>query len=235
MKKIRWSICDDSEYVCRSFELSMRKYEELEFVGSSNSADACLELCRKEAPDMLLLDIQMEEENSGICVLKKLKELLPDMKIIMLTSYDDNEYICSAFDNGADNYVLKNAPMQQLHDTIVQLFDGKYLIDNRIFDSLMERERKNSEKRDSLLILVSVISKLSASEYEILRLICSGYTYREISKMRFVEIGTIKKHVSRILKKFSVKRMSILAEELNRLRIFELASPLDSIGEERDK
>ena len=107
---IHWAICDDAEYLCKSFEWAFEKEPDLVFDGFATDEQSCLELVKEKRPEILLQDIQMEEPTTGIEIIPKLKEIVPDLKIIMLTNYDDDNYVFSAFVNGATDYVLKTLP-----------------------------------------------------------------------------------------------------------------------------
>ena len=223
-KTIRWCICDDAEYVCSSLVLALQKYSDLEFLEFATSSDDCITMCKNKKPDILLLDVQMESEYSGINLIPKIKTVSPSTKIIMLTGFDYDTYIFLAFSKGADNYILKNADTSDIHQAMLDIYNEKVNINSEIFSKLKSRVTQVEHQQQSLLLIITLMSKLSRSEYEILRAIYEGKKYKEIAKDRFVELGTIKKRVSRILAKFEVHSMQQLIKELEDLNIFDIYS-----------
>lgn len=223
-KTIRWCICDDAEYVCSSLVLALQKYSDLEFLEFATSSDDCITMCKNKKPDILLLDVQMESEYSGINLIPKIKTVSPSTKIIMLTGFDYDTYIFLAFSKGADNYILKYADTSDIHQAMIDIYNDKVNINREIFSKLKSHVTQVEHQQQSLLLIISLMSKLSRSEYEILRAIYDGKKYKEIAKDRFVELGTIKKQVSRILAKFEVHSMQQLIKELEDLNIFEIYS-----------
>lgn len=221
-KTIRWCICDDAEYVCESLALALQRYDDLKFLGFTTSSNDCIAMCKNKKPDILLLDIQMESEYSGINLIPKIKEVSPDTKVIILTGFDYDTYIFLAFSRGADNYLLKDADTSYVHQTMIDLYNDKVNIDHDLFSKLKTHVTQVEHQQQSLLLIISLMSKLSRSEYEILRAIYDGKKYKDIAQERFVELGTIKKQVSRILAKFEVHSMQQLIQDLEDLHIFDI-------------
>lgn len=222
MDKIRWAICDDVSSVCKSFELALKKYQDLEYLGCACTSENCLKLCSEKHPDLLLLDIMMEEADSGIVLIPEIKRVSPDTKIAMLTSYNDETHIFSAFSQGADNYIPKATKTQDLYTTMKSLCEGQCTMQGDIIQALVNQSRRIACQQQSLLYIITIMSTLSQSEFEILKEIYAGKTYSQIAQSRFVELGTIKKQSSRILHKFRSKNMKELIESLSRLHVFEL-------------
>lgn len=222
MEKIRWAICDDVSSVCKSFELALKKYQDLVYLGAACTSADCIRLCSQEKPDILLLDIMMEEENSGILLIPEIKRVSPDTKIAMLTSYSDETHIFSAFSQGADNYIPKSTKTEDVYTTMKNLYDGQCTMQGDVMQALVSQSRRIACQQQSLLYIITIMSTLSQSEFEILKEIYDGKTYSQIAQSRFVELGTIKKQSSRILHKFRSKNMKELIESLSRLHVFEL-------------
>ena len=222
MKKIHWGICDDNEYICFIYQTELSKYEYLEFSGDIHCAKDCLDFCAKHPIDILLLDIQLENETAGINIIPKIKKLFPMIKIIILTSYEDEEYIFSAFANGADDYFLKTLPIEQLSVKIQSVYDNTSSLSPNIAQTLSKKAKEISDYQKSLLYTLKIMTSLSTSEFEVLKLVCKGYSYKEISTYRYVDLGTVKAQASKILKKFDTHNMKQLAESLNKQKIFDL-------------
>lgn len=222
MNTIKWAICDDVSFVCESIELALKKYDELEHVGSAYSAEECKTVCAEKKPDIILLDIQMNTENEGLLLIPTLKQISPSTKIIMLTSHTDDELVFKAFSLGANNYISKSSPTEDIYTAIKNLHNGQCTIDGNIMQSLLSQTKKVAHHQQSLLYIVSLMSTLSRSEFEILRSAYDGLSYRQIAQERFVELGTIKKQVSRILRKFNANNMKELIEILTETNVFDI-------------
>lgn len=222
MAIINWSICDDAEFLCTSFKMGFKSNPDFCFVGESHDSTACLQMVREKKPDILLLDIQMETDTAGIDVIPFLKELQPSLKIIMLTNYDDENYIFKAFANGADNYIPKTLPNDLILDVIKDVYNNTAMLRPEIGKKLAKKSLDINNQNKSILYIIDIMAKLSNSEFEILKAIYSGNSYQKIADDRFVDISTVRSFVSRILKKFSVINMKSLIKDLSKLEVFDL-------------
>ena len=221
-KKISWVICDDAEHARSVYRRGLEKYEDLTLLGECADCESCVELCRKVTPDILLLDVQLEFDKLGIDAIPDVKDASPVTKIVMLSGYNDDDYIFLAFAKGADNYVLKEDSLKLLHDTMVNVYNSQNVISGDVAHTLVKKSRETEVRQRSLLQMLEIMSRLSVSEYEVLKLIYAGKSYREIAKERFVEVATIKVQASRILKKFNEKSMVVLIAQIKNLKLFDL-------------
>lgn len=224
---IHWAICDDAEYLCKSFEWAFENEPEMIFEGYAIDQQSCFQLVREKKPDILLLDIQMEEPTTGIELIPKLKKLLPELKIIMLTNYDDDNYIFSAFVNGATDYVLKTLSNQEILQVLYNVSENKTSLRPEIAKKLVQKSSEIQQQNQSLIYAINMLTKLSTSEFEVLRHCYYGDSYKQIAEARFVDVSTVRTLASRIIKKFKYDSMKNLVKSLTRLKVFEY---LDSQG-----
>lgn len=224
---IHWAICDDAEYLCKSFEWAFENEPELVFEGYATDESSCLKMIREKKPDILLLDIQMEELQTGINLIPKVKEILPELKIIMLTNYDDDNYIFSAFVNGATDYVLKTLPNREILQAIINVSENKTSLRPEIAQKLVQKSNEIQKQNLSLVYAINMLTRLSTSEFEVLKQCYYGGSYKQIAEMRFVDVSTVRTLASRIIKKFEYDSMKDLVKSLTRLKVFEY---LDSQG-----
>ncbi len=222
MKPITVAICDDAIFLCESFKAEIEYETDLCFAGEAHNPAECIQLVKTQIFDVLLLDIQMETETDGLEVIPIIKSINPDIKIIILTSHLNDDYIFTAFASEVDNYICKDTPSNMIFDMIRDVYWGRASLNLNISRSLTRKAADISKAQKSLLYLVEIVSKLSTGEFEVLKLIPEGNSYREIARLRFVEEGTIRVMASRILKKFSCKNMNQLLNQLNHANIFEL-------------
>ena len=217
----RVMICDNYEELRSGYEDSLKQYEDIECVGSASSAEQCLERVKELKPDVLLLDVQMETETAGIDVVPDIVEASPDTKIVMLTSYDYEDYIFSALISGADDYVVKSLGIDTVVEMIRSICNNNSVLSNEVAKKFMDKARKSEMERQSILFLIPLIAKLSTAEFEVLKEIYRCKNYKSIAKNRYVEETTIKTIASRIFRKIGVKNKKELVDLLKRSQFFE--------------
>ena len=219
---IRWAICDDADYICRNFQLDLSTYDNFKFEGKANNTSECLDVIKNTKPDILLLDIQMQEEKTGIDIIPEIKSISPKTKIIMITSFEDSEYIFNAFANGADNYISKTEHIDFIVKTIINVHNNSSVLRPEIAQILANKSKQVANMQKSMLYLIEIISKLSTSEYMILKAVCLGKTYKQIASENFIDASTVRTHGSRIIKKFNAKSMDEVVNAINELNVMDL-------------
>lgn len=220
-RKIRVVICDDMLHICENYKMYINRTENMECVGIANNSNECLEVVGKVKPDLLLLDIQMENETSGIDILTDLKAINPKMKIIILSSFDDRKYIYQAMVRGITGYVVKKVDLREMFDEITSLYLEEKNTHDDVISKFIAEAQREYQTRASFLYTINKIVRLSKSEYEILYDIYLGLKYKDIAEQRFVEEGTIKTLASRIIKKFEVNSMKDVINMLKEIEYFE--------------
>lgn len=218
---IRLAICDDYKHFINTMRLEIMDHDDIELVGECNLAVDCIPMLSKCQPDVLLLDIQMETSSAGIDIIPDIKAFFPKLKIIMITVSEIEEDIFNAITNGADNYVLKDMSNSDIVKKVVETYSGQHIIDNAIFQKYLAQSKIQNNDYNSLLFLVTMISKLTKSELEILKLLCTGKTYSQIASERFTSESTVRTIVSHITKKYSVDNINNLISQINKLELFE--------------
>jgi len=221
MNTIKIAICDDIKPLCMYFKSFFDQEEEFDFVGMAHNTSDCIELVTKTNPHVLLLDIQMETFDSGISLIPQITEKNPNIKIIMLTIHDDNELIFRAFTQGAADYIIKTLPKEKILETIKNVYNNNYTLRPEIAQKILAECQNMNKKHESVLFALDIVSKLSTSEFEILRDLYNGMTYKEVAKKRFVEEVTIRVQSVNILKKLNFKRMRQLTEFLRTANVFD--------------
>ena len=218
---IRLAICDDYKHFINTMRLEIMDYDDIELVGECNMSVDCISMLSKCQPDVLLLDIQIETSSAGIELLPKIKALFPNLKIIMITVSEIEEDIFNAITNGADNYILKEMSNSDILKKVVETYNGQAVIDNAIFQKYLSQSKIKSNDYDSLLFLIAIISKLTKSEFEVLKMLCMKKTYSQIASERFTSESTVRTIVSHITKKFNIDNINALISQVNKLELFE--------------
>lgn len=222
MGKFSVAVCDDSRQICDFIEFIVTRENDIDFAGSASSSEDCLSLVRRKRPDVLLLDMQIECDNSGVLLIPKILAIKSDIKIIILTVHQEDEYIFEALCEGALNYLLKTDSDRDIITAIKKTWEDDIEFSTAVSQAILKQSKEIKRAQKSMLYLVNIMRNLSTSEFEVLRAVYDGKTYKEIAKERVVEEGTIRVQASRILRKFNTGSMRSLIKDLRNLQIFEL-------------
>lgn len=221
MDKIKVALCDDAKYLCDGFKAQFEKLDDIEVCGISYTARECVGMVKQCNPDILLLDINLETPTSGIDVIAKLKTENPELKIIMLTGFNDEQYIFRAFSDGADDYCEKTMDFSDIAATVRNVYNDRIALRPEISKKLISMTRNVVAQQQSLLYMYNKMAKLSVGEFELLRSLYYGGNYKTIAREKCVETESVKKMANRLLKRLEAKNMNMLMEQLRQLRIFE--------------
>ncbi|MBU7218427.1 response regulator transcription factor [Staphylococcus gallinarum] len=186
-------LVDDHHIVRQGLEFLLSTVEDIEVIGGFSDGNSFFKyLEENELPDLVLLDLVMPEMN-GIEITEIMKQQYPEVKILVLTSYVDDEHVISAIDKGADGYEMKDVEPKQLIETIKSVIAGEKIIHPQA-QSVIESVRKKPH----------FTNKLSNRESEVLKEMVKGKTNKEIAETLFVSEKTVKTHVSHIFSKLEV-------------------------------
>ena len=206
MSAIRVLICDDHPIVRQGVRSVLTNHVDIQVVGEAENASTLFAIIDSLKPDVILVDIRMPGQ-SGIDVTQRLKRDYPDIKVIILSTYDDDEFLFGALRAGADGYLLKSASQEVLADSIRQVGRGERLLSPALVSKVMR------EFRDLAKDKVRGESGLTDQEVEVLRMIASGATNKEIAEKLFWSEVTVKRKVQDILEKMGVaNRAQAVAE-----------------------
>jgi DNA-binding NarL/FixJ family response regulator len=190
-------LVDDQALVRGGLRLIVDAEPDLEVVGEAADGAEAVELARTLEPDVVLMDIRMPVLD-GIAATQRLLHRLPGTKVIMLTTFDLDEYVVEAFRVGASGFVLKTAPPGQLVAAIRTIVLGEALLAPVSTRQLIEQSARQVAPSPRL-------TSLSARETEVLRLLARGLSNAEIAEELVVEPSTVKTHVASILAKLGVR------------------------------
>ncbi len=222
MEKIKVFICDDDKFWHDFLKKLVKNCGDIDIVGSASTTMSCVDAAAECNPDIVLLDVQMEDSNSGVDLIPRILDKLPNTKIIMFTSYDFDEYIFDSFCNGAVDYIIKTMPAEDIIKAIRSVYNNCASVKTEIANKLAQRAKKIQAEKQSFLYLIDKLIKLTPAEFELLKSLNNGSTYKEIANERFVETESVRMMASRILKKMDAKNMEQLITEMGRLDVFAL-------------
>ncbi len=195
---IRVFLLDDHEIVRRGIADLLEAEDGLTVVGEAATASEALARIPAARPHVAVLDARLPD-GSGIDVCRDIRSSMPEVRCLILTSYDDNDAVFAAVMAGAAGYLLKEIRGSSLVDAIRQAADGKSLLDPAVTERLLTRLRDGAPKDERL-------ASLTDREREILELIADGLTNRQIGERLFLAEKTVKNYVSGLLSKLGMER-----------------------------
>jgi len=200
-EKIKILIADDQKLIREGLKVLLEMDESFMVIGEASNGQEAVDLYIKLRPDIVLMDIQMPVIN-GVEAIKKILELDKEAKIIILTTFDDDEYVYEGLKSGALGYILKDSSIEKLSESIKVIYQGGALIEpsitKKILSEISKIEKVQKQKEE-------LIEELSAREKEILSLIAKGFSNSEIADKLFLSVGTVKNYVTNILQKLEAK------------------------------
>ncbi len=191
-------LCDDQAIIRDGLEMLLTLEKDLQVVGSASDGAEAIELAAQKQPDLILMDLKMPGVN-GIEATRDIRARFPHIKILVLTTYDDDEWVFDAIRAGASGYLLKDTPRQKIIEAIRGTLDGKSFVDPAVAGKLMSQLVSNQKQPASILA-----EKLTERELDVLRLIAKGFNNSDIARQLHLSEGTVRNHVSAILEKLGV-------------------------------
>jgi DNA-binding NarL/FixJ family response regulator len=194
---IRVLIVDDHAVVREGLRTYLELEDRLQIVGEAANGREASDKVRALQPDVVLMDLLMPEMD-GISATKAIKEHSPDVKVIVLTSFQDDEHIMPAIEAGATGYLLKDVSAPELVKAIEGAYEGQAQLHPEVARKLMEQVRQPRRRQDPA-------EELTPRERDVLRLIASGMSNKEIARELVMTERTVKGHVSNILGKLNLQ------------------------------
>jgi DNA-binding NarL/FixJ family response regulator len=198
MPKQRIVLVDDHEVVRLGIKALLERHPHFEVVGEASTAKEALEQVERLLPDVVLMDIRLPG-SSGIEATEEITNTFPEIKVIMLTSYAEDDMLFSAIRAGASGYVLKQIGADDLIKAIEAVGRGEALLDPAVTQRVFQEVRRAVKEEEA-----SAFVNLSTQERHVLLLVSEGRTNREIAKSLFLGEGTVRNYVSSILSKLGV-------------------------------
>ena len=203
-------LVDDHEVVRQGLKVLIDSQDDLEVVGESGDVENATRQVGYHSPDVVVMDVRLPD-GTGVEACREIRSRWPDVKVLMLTSYADEEALVSSIMAGASGYVLKRIDSEDLVDAVRRVGNGESLLDPNLTERLFARIR-GDEPDDPLL------ARLSPQERKILDLIADGLTNRQIAESLFLAEKTVKNYVSNLLSKLEMSRRSEAAAYAARLQ-----------------
>ena len=196
MAKIKVLLADDQELILESLHIVLSMEEDLEIVGLAKNGEEAIKGCEQFQPDIVLMDINMPVMD-GVAATALIKEQIPAIKVIMLTSYREVEYVLAALSHGAEGYLLKAIHPRDLAAGIRVVHAGGTLITQEMASKMIKSMNNNSSTKSNEY-------GLSTREIEVLHKLALGLRNQDIAEALFLSEGTIKNYISTIYSKLNV-------------------------------
>lgn len=195
---IKIFLVDDHRLVRRGIKSLLNKYCDFEIIGEADSGEEALEKIQENTPEIVLMDVSLPGMN-GFETAAKIRELIPEIKVLFLSMHNEAEYIIRSIKSGGNGYILKSAESDELINAIRNVISGEKYYGDEIAKIIFNSY--NFETSQPKIIKNEKHIALTQREKEILRLVSDGYSAREIASMLFISPRTVETHRLRIMQK----------------------------------
>ncbi|MBD2665950.1 two component transcriptional regulator, LuxR family [Richelia sinica FACHB-800] len=199
---IKVILVDDQSLIRQGLKALLELETDLEIVGEAENGEKAIELVSQLQPDVVLMDIRMPIMD-GVAASKEIQQQFPKTKILVLTTFDDEEYVKAALQNGAMGYLLKDTPSEELAVAIRAVAKGYSQLGPGIVKKLLTQFPANVTHEEPSV--PQNLAELTPREKEVLCLIATGASNREIAKKLYISEGTVKNHVTNILNRLNLR------------------------------
>ncbi len=204
-RKIKVLLADDEQLIRSGLAILLNQYAEIAVVGQAANGEEAAAFCAENAVDLVLMDIRMPEVN-GIEGTKRIKSSHPEIKVLVLTTFQDAEYISQAMRLGASGYLLKDSSSEEIYESIKIVMN-----DNLVFDGSLGSELVSLGDFSQTNTFEAAAYDLSEKEVTLIQCVASGLSNQEIADQLFLSHGTIKNNISAILSKLELRDRTQLA------------------------
>lgn len=191
-------ICDDQLIVCEGLQTILDAAPEIEVVGIAHNGAEALELIPQTTPDLVLMDLKMPIMN-GITATRKIHQKHPQVHVLILTTYQDDEWLFDAIRGGANGYLLKDTPPADLIEAILGTIAGKSYIDPDVAGKVLSGYSNNAAQKP-----LPTKFNLTQREEDVLNLLAKGLSNADIAEQLYLTEGTVRNYTSDIFRKLSV-------------------------------
>jgi DNA-binding NarL/FixJ family response regulator len=200
MSQIKVAIADDHKIFRKGVILSLRSYTNIKFVQEAENGEELLNGIVESQPDIVLMDLRMPTKD-GIETTKVLSKNYPDIKVLVLTMYEDERFVSHLMENGANGYLLKSADPSEIRKAILEVMTKGYYLNNFVNRVLLKKSHSRSKSIPSL----NNELVLNDKEKEVIRLLCMEFTASEIAQKMEISPRTVEAIKDRLMERFGTK------------------------------
>ncbi len=198
MKKIRVAVVDDQTLIREGLAALLAMQTDIQVIGQASDGRAALELVAARAPEVVLMDVRMPGMN-GVAATREIRARFPETRVLVLTTYPDDDYIFEALRVGASGYLLKNTGPDELTAAIRAVHAGEMVLDPAVTQKVIQRATYADQEEPV------ITERLTKRESEVLGLLAEGASNAEIAERLSLARGTVKNHISHILGKLGAR------------------------------
>lgn len=207
---IKILIADDQELIRDSLRIVLSGNPDFSVNTAANGIEV-VRAVRRDKPDVILMDIRMPEMDGVQCT-QIIKENYPEIKIIILTTFDDDEYIFSALKHGASGYLLKGISADRLIEAIHKVYHGNAMINEDIAGKVLKMFSQMAKENAAVITVdEDYIREITESEWKVIGLVSKGLSNKEIAAELFLTEGSVRNYLSSVLKKLDLRDRTQLA------------------------
>jgi DNA-binding NarL/FixJ family response regulator len=200
MSNIRVAIADDHKIFRKGVILSLRPYTNIKFVLEADNGDELLRGLPEAQPDVVLMDLRMPGKD-GIEATKTISKQNPNIRVLVLSMYEDERFVFHMMENGANGYLLKNSEPQEIRRAIMDVFEKGYYLNNYVNRILLKRSHSRNKAIPNLNNEITLTDK----EKDVLRFICMEFTAQEIAQKMEISARTVESIKDRLMERFGSK------------------------------
>ncbi|WP_312503195.1 response regulator transcription factor [Lacrimispora sp.] len=207
---IKVLIADDQELIRQSLQIVLNSRQDMTVTDVAADGQEVIRCVRKNVPDVILMDVRMPKMDGVQCT-KIIKESYPQIKIIILTTFDDDEYVYNALKYGASGYMLKGVSMDELVGAITTVYNGWAMINPDIAAKVLRFFSQMAQADDTISVREKNMDELTRTEWKIIAQVEKGASNKEIAKTLNLSEGTVRNYLSTILNKLDFRDRTQLA------------------------
>jgi DNA-binding NarL/FixJ family response regulator len=200
MSLIKVAIADDHKIFRKGVILSLRAYTNISFVQEAENGEDLIAGIAEAQPDVILMDLRMPTKD-GIETTKEISKKYPDIRVLILTMYEDERFVAHLMENGANGYLLKSADPSEIRKAIMEVMARGYYLNNFVNRVLLKKSHTRSKSIPSL----STEIQLNEKEREVIRLLCMEFTAAEIAQKMEISPRTVEAIKDRLMERFGTK------------------------------
>ncbi|MFZ5818225.1 MAG: response regulator [Bacillota bacterium] len=201
---IRVMLVDDQRLMRDGMRTLLSLEPDLEVVGEAGNGQEALAVALAQRPDVILMDIRMPVMN-GVQATRAIRQALPGVKVLILTTFDDDEMVMDALLEGASGYLTKDLPAEEIAAAVRKVQSGGVIMPPPIAAKVVAELARRSAPAPAPVADSKALGELTEREVEVLRLLGQGYSNREIAEALFITEGTAKNHVSSVIEKLGLR------------------------------
>ena len=224
---IRVMICDDIADIRGYYREIIRAQEDMQVVAEAAALAEAVEKALIHKPDVIMMDVQMDEEKSGIIATERIMERLPETKVIVLTIHNDDDLVVDAYMAGAVDYMVKGINAEEVCAVIRKTYAAEDFLSVRIASALRACIKRARRQEKSMLYLINNMIRLTTTEKIILEQLYAKKKRRKIAEENFMSEETVKIHIRHILRKLEFDSTAEMIAELEKMGVMEIWGKMD--------